>query len=338
MCVKPIPIRDPKTRKVHLVPCGKCIECRRAYQNEWIFRLNEEMKHSPLPLFLTLTYDDEHLPLGDNGDVTQSVLVKSDIQLFLKRLRKNNTLGKFRYFCVGEYGTKSTLRAHWHMVIMPRDFHLVSEANQVIEQCWQNGFVKVKLCTPKQVHYVCKYMNKLDARKHLVPPCRMYSKHLGLSFLTAAMIKYYLTTFSRTCVNGSCNIPLPRYFKRYLDECVLGDPILKKLGLKYSEVCELVEPIIPERGSRYEWFRTFQQKLQNLDDMQYEMFECGWPLSLPNLHVTFDRFFNAVPELLNMKYESDRKIEECKIKNGLKKCVPAHSFDANVNFLIIGET
>lgn len=137
MCVKPIPIRSGATRKVHLVPCGKCIECRRAYQNEWIFRLSQEMKHCPVPLFVTLTYNDENLPLGDNGEVTQSVLVKSDCQLFLKRLRKNGTLGKFRYFAVGEYGSKYN-RCHFHLVIMPQKLIPVSIANKVIEFCWSH--------------------------------------------------------------------------------------------------------------------------------------------------------------------------------------------------------
>lgn len=337
MCVKPIPIRDARTRKVHLVPCGKCIECRRAYQNEWIFRLSQEMKHCPVPLFVTLTYNDENLPLGDNGEVTQSVLQKRDVQLFLKRLRKDGTLRKFRYFAVGEYGSRFN-RAHYHLVIMPNTMVPVSVANKVIENCWSLGFVKVKYCTDKQVHYVCKYMNKLDDRKHLEKPFKLYSKHLGLCFLTAKMVQHYMETFSRTCKNGTCNISLPRYFRRKLDDVVMSDPYLSQCGLDYTGMCNLIDPITPKAGSRYALFREFQERLQRLDDLSYSLFEKGFAFNLPNLREIYDRLYYSVPELAVLECDSRRKIDECKIKNGLKRSKPPFSFEPNVTFLILDES
>lgn len=342
MCVRPVAIRDPKTRKVYLVPCGKCLECRRDYQNEWIFRLSQEMKHCPVPIFVTLTYNDEHLPLGDNGNVTQSVLCKSDLQLFLKRLRKTGTLGQFRFFAVGEYGSKYN-RCHYHLVIMPKKYVPVSVANAVIEEAWTLhneplGFVKVRFCTDKQVHYVCKYMNKLDDRKHLVKPFRLYSKHLGLCYLTEQVIKYYLTSFDRTCPNGKYRISLPRYYRRKLDKIAECDPFMATAGLNYTDLLGIVNPHQPQVDSPEWWFKEFQKKLQSLDDLSYTLFEQhNMPLSLPNLNQVLGNMIASVPKLVNAIAESDRKLDVCKIRNGLIRAKVPVTFEPNINFLILNE-
>ena len=47
------------------VPCGQCIECRLKYSREWALRLCCENAVSQNALFVTLTYDDEHLHLSN---------------------------------------------------------------------------------------------------------------------------------------------------------------------------------------------------------------------------------------------------------------------------------
>ena len=49
-------------------------------------------------IFLTLTYDDEHLPMHGS-------LIKQDIQKFFKRLWWKVSTEKLRYYVVGEYGS-----------------------------------------------------------------------------------------------------------------------------------------------------------------------------------------------------------------------------------------
>ena len=66
----------------------------------------------PTSCFLTLTYDDVHLPFYGQ-------LVKSDLQKFFKRLRKN--VGPFRYVACGEYGERSR-RPHFHVALFGLDF------------------------------------------------------------------------------------------------------------------------------------------------------------------------------------------------------------------------
>lgn len=63
------------------LPCGQCIGCRLAYSSRWAARCWHESQMHSENCFLTLTFDDDHLP------VDGSIRVR-DCQLFLKRFRR----------------------------------------------------------------------------------------------------------------------------------------------------------------------------------------------------------------------------------------------------------
>lgn len=50
------------------VPCQHCETCKKKYRNRWIARLENERKSSLFTLFVTLTYDDAHLPRLKRAD------------------------------------------------------------------------------------------------------------------------------------------------------------------------------------------------------------------------------------------------------------------------------
>lgn len=56
MCISPITINGKQ------FPCGKCVECSKQYQNSIAIRCSEESKEWKHSYFITLTYDDNHLP------------------------------------------------------------------------------------------------------------------------------------------------------------------------------------------------------------------------------------------------------------------------------------
>lgn len=92
-------------------PCGGCLSCRINRRRVWAHRiLLESFKHGD-SCFVTLTYDNDHLP---------EKLVKSDYQNFLKRLRKSLAPRKIRYFLAGEYGELSG-RPHFHLAVFGLD-------------------------------------------------------------------------------------------------------------------------------------------------------------------------------------------------------------------------
>ena len=63
MCITPITLKKSKLKHTFddeltylKVPCGKCIECRKARVNQWFVRLSQELKRSTSAYFVTLTY------------------------------------------------------------------------------------------------------------------------------------------------------------------------------------------------------------------------------------------------------------------------------------------
>lgn len=93
------------------IKCRKCDECRLCYAKEWALKgLCEFNYFNQCGCFITLTYDNEHLPSFDLADCAK------DFQDFMKRLRKmfkgryptHNSEGEviypIRYLHCGEYG------------------------------------------------------------------------------------------------------------------------------------------------------------------------------------------------------------------------------------------
>lgn len=63
MCYRPITIKNPATGDYMQVPCGKCLDCKRKYQNALSNRMWEEFKSKGFKgVFFTLTYDENHVP------------------------------------------------------------------------------------------------------------------------------------------------------------------------------------------------------------------------------------------------------------------------------------
>ncbi|QXP08077.1 MAG: replication initiator protein [Arizlama microvirus] len=100
------------------IPCGQCVGCRLERSRQWAIRLLKENKLHDRSSFLTLTYDEKHIPRLPSGRPT---LVLEDIQLFLKKLRKHFAPHPLRFFQCGEYG-ETTQRPHHHMILFGEDF------------------------------------------------------------------------------------------------------------------------------------------------------------------------------------------------------------------------
>lgn len=97
--------------------------------------------------FLTLTYADEHLP-------NPPTLILSDLQKFLKRLRKRSGL-KIRYFACGEYGAQF-FRPHYHLIL----FGIDADFAEVIEKSWHLGFIFLAPADDNCIKYVAGYVTK----------------------------------------------------------------------------------------------------------------------------------------------------------------------------------
>lgn len=142
---------------VHLsFPCGRCLSCRLNHASDWANRIMGELRYHEKSSFVTLTYNDEHLPEGSN-------LCYRHCQLFFKKLRKACGI-KIRFFLSGEYGTKNG-RPHYHAIIFglgPSDIRLFEDAwtGGKEEVSGSRGFVSAFPVSHEAAKYVAKYTTK----------------------------------------------------------------------------------------------------------------------------------------------------------------------------------
>lgn len=98
------------------VPCGKCSECKARKISEYIQRALVESMTSYV-YFITLTYNDEHLPFLELDGEKFFYADYDDIQNCFKRFRAGNHIDRdFRYMTVNEYGDKKH-RPHFHCLL-----------------------------------------------------------------------------------------------------------------------------------------------------------------------------------------------------------------------------
>lgn len=165
-------------RKI-LLPCGQCIGCRLDYSLEWAQRIMHEKTMHKQSWFITLTYNDENLPISQTIDnetgeyFENSTLIPKHLQDFLKRLRdhqERNFDQKIRFFGCGEYGDKNR-RRHYHRIIFGLQIpdlkpYKISSNKDVIytseylEKIWGKGFVTIGEVTTESRAYVRRYIMK----------------------------------------------------------------------------------------------------------------------------------------------------------------------------------
>lgn len=158
-CLKPVYVK----RQEMEVPCGKCNFCLQSKRMDWCFRLLREKKKSNTAHFITLTYDESHLPIDyeysrENDGLVRGTLRKKDLQDFFKRLRKHHgttrrlTKQTIRFYAIGEYGG-DTERPHYHAIL----FNAEKSAIKNLQTIWGRGQVHIGRVTSASVGYVTSY-------------------------------------------------------------------------------------------------------------------------------------------------------------------------------------
>ena len=126
--------------------------------------------------FITLTYDDDHLPPGLS-------LKLKDYQDFMKRLRKRYGNG-IRFYHAGEYGDDFQ-RPHYHALLFNHDFDdrvpwkqegkFPLDRSAELEELWTFGHSSVGNVTFESAAYVARYITKKvtgeEADKHYEIMC-----------------------------------------------------------------------------------------------------------------------------------------------------------------------
>jgi hypothetical protein len=145
------------------LPCGQCVGCRLERSRQWAIRCMHEAQMHTENCFITLTYNDDHLP-------SDKSLVYRDFQLFIKRLRKRYPGRKIRYYMAGEYG-ENFGRPHWHACLFGIDFNdkklwkrTTAGSNlytsRDLEILWPFGYSSIGDVTFESAAYVARYIMK----------------------------------------------------------------------------------------------------------------------------------------------------------------------------------
>lgn len=212
----------PTRLKSDVVPCGLCPACLRTRQKGWVFRLKQELKIAHSSQFLTLTYEDEHLPFSNNGLATLKI---KDHQNFIKRLRKNikehfpeEIKAPIKYYSAGEYGGE-TDRPHIHSIMFNLPESYIKHPELIIKD-WQKGHVQAKAVHGHNIGYTTGYLHKTlytdgvqegdDRKKEF----SLMSKGLGKNYLSEEMLEYYRKVKTPyLTVESGYKIQMPRYYK-----------------------------------------------------------------------------------------------------------------------------
>lgn len=217
------------------IPCGQCIGCRLEKSRQWAIRCVCEQQMSSASCFITLTYDDDHLPPSGS-------LVPDDLQKFFKRLRRyleyHNEVF-IRYFSCGEYGEQFQ-RPHYHAIIFgwsPSDVKRIGCSSSAVsgdggyyvsrclESLWPFGYHVVTGVTFESCAYVARYVTKKitgdEADSHYdgrVPEFVRMSRRPGIGY--SWLQKYHRDVYPNDTViiRDGIKCRPPKYFDSIYDK------------------------------------------------------------------------------------------------------------------------
>ena len=255
-CVHPRNVRVPGSQQYITVPCGMCIGCRIAKTREWTIRLMmEKDSWKEKSVFMTFTYDDDHLPMTNCGRPTlhpdhmtkmwkrlRMVLhrdkMKNDPEyarlygLYLEDPVNVSSPPLLRYFMCGEYGDE-TKRPHYHAAV----YGISLDDEKLMRKIWPYGFIQIAELTKERAQYVAGYVQKKiykDPWKYFqeygccVHPYQRVSQGIGKGFMDNPEF-WYLDPKIK-----GVHYSVPRYFlkKNVMAEYIIHERVerLKEKG------------------------------------------------------------------------------------------------------------
>ena len=275
-------------------PCRKCIPCLLHRQKAWVSRLVEELRNHPFNYFVTLTYDDEHVPVTEDGEMCFNkqhfIKLNQDMRKRFQQGKLRNPVSdvllgspefielpkdvKYKYYITTEYGP-TTFRPHAHGV-----WYGLPESRDVVEvlfrTLWPYGFVSVFPAAEGAAGYISKYLVSDGVGKDSyaggngMPPFSLMSKGLGASYIDR-MGEWHRANPKRmyTQFHGSKGT-MDRYLKHKIySEDVLedySDEVLEKMWntkAKYYKF-QLEHPVEYSQllAERYKYFQDMKDSIE----------------------------------------------------------------------------
>lgn len=232
------------------VPCGKCEQCLKSKARGWAYRILKEAEQYENNYFITLTYDDEHLPVRYIKGNYVSTLIKNEISDFNKKLKtylkRRGLNSDFRFYGIGEYGS-NTFRSHYHVIYfnldLPDDleFYKYEKGNiyfksEFLNSVWSKGFVVIGALDIGSACYVARYCDKKlersDSEKTVFtdfdvqPEFSVMSRRPGIgSYMIDKIIDNIKNKVYSLSARGN-DFSIPIYYSKKIKE-LLPDHVLK---------------------------------------------------------------------------------------------------------------
>lgn len=256
-----------------MIPCKKCWACQLNYSAEWATRIMLEAKKDECNWFITLTYDDEHLPIAEKIQIPGNITYENDgtwtgtlyeqhMITFLNSLRKQFERQGYKgikYFYCGEYG-ENTHRPHYHIILLhcPLDIKSFYDCyvdknfkahwkSKELEKYWKHGMIDVAELEWSCAAYVARYCTKkisFDSDKTIyyengkMPEFIRMSKGIGFEYMMKNLHKIYDTDeiIMRTIKGNIGSTKPPKAFDRKLEQ--IYPEMLEKLKESRSKAAE----------------------------------------------------------------------------------------------------
>ena len=222
------------------IACGNCYSCKKAKAREWKIRLNEEIKHNPHAVFITLTFSDESISHINKlihpsykGYERDNAIAAKAVRLFTERWRKKFKKQPRRWL-VTELGHKGTENLHFHGLIWLNPKSKIGtteykkemyQLSQDIRTIWKYGFVWLSTENNGWVNwmtitYITKYILKADPKHPNYKGKVFCSNGIGKAFINSPQFKQLKFASENTKeyyrTETGHKLALPLYYRNHL--------------------------------------------------------------------------------------------------------------------------
>ncbi len=210
------------------IPCNQCIGCKLDYSFQWSVRLQHENQMHSESMFITLTYNDENLPIDESLNLKHT-------QNFIRALRQKIHPQKIRFYIAGEYGEESR-RPHYHAIIFGYRFGDLElwkhddtplYTSETLSNIWNKGFCSIGEVNQTTAQYVAKYVTKkINFIEGKSPEkLRDYYQHITRFGESVTLKKEYATMSLKPAIGAT-------WFEKYQGDAYPSDFTINAAGKK----------------------------------------------------------------------------------------------------------
>lgn len=212
-----VPPQCPDERLLYVTAaCGKCMECRKQNQRQWLVRMSEELRQEPNAYFITLTIDDEsYSNISNTYNITDNnEIATKAIRLCLERIRKQ-TKKSIKHWFITELGHENTERLHLHGIVWGIG------SDKLITDKWKYGITFTgNFVSEKTIQYITKYMTKIDEQHKEFTGKVLCSQGIGRGYTDRADANKHKYKKGETIetyrLRNGAKINLPIYYRNQI--------------------------------------------------------------------------------------------------------------------------